>query len=415
MTSTSAGGRHRRAALGAALAVVAGIAAACSPTRSTTAPTTTTTTRSSPSSAPTPTATTPEATATAPPTTSAPTRPWTAGCVTPVGSWPLPDRLAQLLLVGGQFAALGASAAAAQAGVGGFVLFGQPPAGSGPQITAGIAALQADAAAAGQVAPWMSTDEEGGLVARLASVIGALPAPRQMAAQWTPAQVQAQLAARGKAMRALGITMDLAPVLDTAPPTDTIADENDRSFSEDGQVAASYGVAFAAGLRQAGVVPVVKHFPGLGHASANTDLGPATDPPLAQLQNPDLVPFRAAIAAGDPVVMVGHPMVPGLTGGLPASLSPATYDLLRTTLHFTGATITDSLAAGAISAAGYSQPAAAVTAIEAGADMAMVGAGAWPAALTALEQAVSTGRLSLTTVDGAVHHILSVKALPACR
>ena len=60
------------------------------------------------------------------------------------------------------------------------------------------------------------------------------------------------------------MTMDLAPVLDTASPTDTVAGENYRSFSENGQVAASYGVAYANGLRAAGIVPVAKHFPGLG-------------------------------------------------------------------------------------------------------------------------------------------------------
>src|SRR5581483_586671 len=113
------------------------------------------------------------------------------------------------------------------------------------------------------------------------------------------------------------------------------------------------GMAFAQGLQAAGIVPVVKHVPGIGHASADTDLGPATDPPLAQLQGHDLIPFDQAVSAGAPVVMVSHAIVPGLTGGLPASLSPATYQLLRDGLGFQGVAVTDALAAGAISAAGY--------------------------------------------------------------
>jgi beta-N-acetylhexosaminidase len=336
------------------------------------------------------------------------------GCAEPIATWSVDQLVNQLLMVSGQFADPAASASPAGSGVGAFVFFGQPSAGSGPAITSGLAALQADASANGQVAPWMATDEEGGEVARLSNVIGSLPTPRQMAAEWSPSQVETALAAHGSAMRSLGITMDLAPVLDTASPTDTIDDENDRSFSEDGQVAASYGDAFADGLESAGVVPVAKHFPGLGHANADTDLGPATVPPLSQLETDDLIPFESAISNGIPVVMVGHPIVPGLTNGLPASLSPATYTLLRQTLGFTGVALTDSLGAGAISAAGYSEQSAAVAAIEAGADMVIIDVGSWPATLGALESAVSSGALPLGAVESSVSRILAAKNIPIC-
>ena len=121
---------------------------------------------------------------------------------------------------------------------------------------------------------------------------------------------------------------------------------------------------------------MAKHFPGLGHASADTDTGRPPTRRSSQLETDDLIPFEQAAAAGLPVVMVGHPMVPGLTGNVPASLSPATYHLLRSTLGFKGVAMTDDLDAGAISAAGYTQPAAAVAAIEAGADMVMIDASA---------------------------------------
>ena len=83
-------------------------------------------------------------------------------------------------MVGGQFSNLAASQPMANAGVGGFVLFGQPVAGTASAIRSGIAALDAGAADRGQVVPWVSTDEEGGPVARLSGVIGALPSARQL-------------------------------------------------------------------------------------------------------------------------------------------------------------------------------------------------------------------------------------------
>jgi beta-N-acetylhexosaminidase len=338
----------------------------------------------------------------------------TPSCAAPVNTRPIAQRVEQLLMVSGQFANLGASTSQAAAGVGGFVFFGQPAAGSGPAIGSGLAALVSAAAQRGQIVPWMSTDEEGGPIARLSNVIGALPSPRQMAAQWTPAQVQSVLARHASAMRSLGMTMDLAPVLDTANPNDTVAGENYRSFSENGQVAANYGLAYANGLRAGGIVPVAKHFPGLGHASADTDTAPAVDPPLSQLQADDLIPFEKAAAAGLPVIMVGHPVVPGLTGGLPASLSPSTYHLLRGQLSFGGVAMTDDLDAVAISAAGYSQPAAAVKAVEAGADMVMIDSSQWSATVNALSQAVSSGALSLGQLDASVTRILREKGVTFC-
>jgi hypothetical protein len=260
----------------------------------------------------------------------------------------------------------------------------------------------------------MSTDEEGGPIARLSNVIGALPSPRQMAAGWTPAQVQSALANHGSAMRSLGMTMDLAPVLDTASPNDPVAGESYRSFSENGEVTATYGLAYADGLEAGGIVPVAKHFPGLGHASANTDLGPSVDPPLSQLETDDLIPFEGAIAAWLPVIMVGHPMVPGLTGAVPASLSSATYQFLRGSLLFGGVALTDDLNAEAISAAGYSPPAAAVQAIESGADMAMIDAGQWAATVNALAQAVTSGRLPQAQVNVSIKRILVAKGITVC-
>jgi beta-N-acetylhexosaminidase len=369
-----------------------GAAPAATPTSSTSRPTTTT--------LPPTTATTPPTSTTVAPTTTAATTTTSL----PRG-WTETRLLAQLIMVGGEFSDIAASTQAVQDGVGGVVFFGAPPAGSGPSIASGIAQLENVAAT-----PLLTaTDEEGGEIARLASVIGAMPAPRQMAATMTTGQVKQLLTSQGLAMAALGVDMDLAPVLDTASPGDTIDDENQRSFSENGAVASEYGLAFIAGLEAGGVIPVAKHFPGLGHASGDTDLGPATDPLLSQLSTEgDLIPFQHAIAAGVPVVMMSNVTEPDW-GSTPASLNPGAYGYLRS-MGFRGMVITDSLDAGAISAWGATGPEAVVKAIEAGADMAMITTPTeFPAALADLEQAVSSGQLPMSQVEAAVDRILAVK------
>jgi beta-N-acetylhexosaminidase len=158
----------------------------------------------------------------------------------------------------------------------------------------------------------------------------------------------------------------------------------------------------------------MKHFPGLGHADGDTDLGNVTDPSLAELEQNDVIPFEGAIRADDQAIMVSHAIVPGLTGGLPASVSPATYQLLRDTLDFQGVAITDALDAGAISSAGYLEPNAAVAAIEAGADMAMIDPASWQITAAALRQAVESRELSLASVDAHVDRIVSAKGYPIC-
>jgi len=123
-------------------------------------------------------------------------------------------------------------------------------------------------------------------------------------------------------------------------------------------------------------VPVVKHFPGLGGATGNTDVMSASTPPWSTEQKLGLVPFENALVAHIPAVMIANATVPGLTS-LPASISPEVIaKLLRHQLGFGGLVITDSLSAVALSALGYSVPKAAVAALEAGADMVLFNADA---------------------------------------
>jgi beta-N-acetylhexosaminidase len=275
-------------------------------------------------------------------------------------------------------------------------------------------------------------DEEGGGIQRLAGAVPSFPWARQVAATVTVEQTRQMGQSTGSSMRRIGVTVNLAPVLDVDGgdgPNSTDAD-GQRSYSPDPAVAARYGLAFAAGLRAAGVLPVVKHFPGLGGTVGNTDVGPGATPPLTTLRRAGLLPFQSAIAAGTPAVMVANASVPGLST-LPASLSSAAITgLLRGELGFSGLVVTDSLSAGAVSAAGYDVPHAAVAAIEAGSDLILFGstlteaqtallspanvARSMQAIQDALVSAVQSGALPVKRLNDAVGHVLAAAGTNLC-
>jgi beta-N-acetylhexosaminidase len=327
-----------------------------------------------------------------------------------VAHWPLARRAAQLVVVPALDGAISPLVPLLSSGVGGVLLLGnQPPADLPDQVAA------ADRAA--PVAPFVMADQEGGGVQRLGSLVDSLPWPRQMAATMTTPGVQAAAARLGRQMRALGVGMDLAPVVDVdgGPGPSSTNPIGKRSFSADPAVASRYGVAFVDGLRQAGVVPVVKHFPGLGGATGNTDYGPA-----------DTLAYQTLRTGG----LVANATVPGLTTG-PASLSPAAVqDLLRGQLGFRGLVLTDSLSAGAIAAAGYDVPGAATAAVEAGADSVLFGSTLTPADIRLLSPAnvtatvtaivdrivaaVGRGAIAESRLDSAVVEVLVAKGVAPC-
>jgi beta-N-acetylhexosaminidase len=161
-------------------------------------------------------------------------------------------------------------------------------------------------------------------------------------------------------------------------------------------IAATDGTAFMKGLQQAGVLSVVKHFPGLGSSTRNTDYGPAATLSWAKLQATGLVPFRQAIADGASAVMMSNARIPGLSS-LPAGLSPMVVQYLRTTLGFKGLIVTDSLSAGAISALHLAEPAASVIALTAGDDLILFGSPTSVAASLALAAKISTAIVNAVT------------------
>ncbi len=238
----------------------------------------------------------------------------------------------------------------------------------------------------------VSTDEESGRVSLARPIVGWGPSPRQLAATSTPPEVRAFAAELGSHLAEIGIDLDLAPSLDLddGPSGGVIGD---RSFSADPRLAARYGMAFARGLNDAGVLPTVKHFPGHGQSAIDTHTGAAVvETSLEELQETDLVPFQQAIKHGAPVIMLNHVGYAALGGDLPASLDPAAYDLLRE-MGFEGVAMTDSLGMGAVHLR-WKFPEAAVRSIEAGADIALATDGNQAKAMRdALVRAVRSGRL----------------------
>ncbi|MHB1500896.1 MAG: glycoside hydrolase family 3 N-terminal domain-containing protein [Candidatus Dormibacteria bacterium] len=334
---------------------------------------------------------------------------------TRLASWSVARLATQLVIVPVEEEHIVDAAPAVAQGAGGVLLFGsQAP----PGMAASIRSLVR--IALGGIGPLVMTDEEGGGVQRMANLVGQMPWARQMAQTMSPGQVEALAKSVGARMLEAGVTMDLAPVADVDGGAGPNASNPDgmRSFSANPQIAATYALAFAHGLVAAGVIPVFKHFPGLGGAKGNPDSGPAATQSYSSLVAGGLVPFRAAVAAGVPVVMVSDASVPGLTSS-PASLSAAVINgLLVQRMGFSGLVITDSLNAGAILALHLSIPQAAVRAIAAGADMVMFNTSAPATTLqtiaAAVETAVAQGEISRASLVVAAGKVLATKGVDLC-
>ena len=308
---------------------------------------------------------------------------------------------AQLVLAGYDMSRVGDATPWVQAGLGGVVLFGTPPS----DLRARLSRLRA----AGSVVPLVASDEEGGRVQRLRSLLGPLPSAETLGRTRTTGQVRDLAASYGRRMRATGVDMDLAPVADLSVPG-AYMEQLDRAFARAPSAVGAYAGAWQQGMRTAGVAPVAKHWPGHGSA-ANTHDRAATTPPLSTMQTRDLVPFDMLQRAGIPAVMVGHLNVPGLTEpGTPATLSPRAYRYLRERAGPGRLLVTDSLNMGAIRIGSGLTPAqAAVRALRAGADMVLVDPGGPGPVVDAISRAITSGSYPRASAVAAVRRVLSVK------
>jgi beta-N-acetylhexosaminidase len=277
----------------------------------------------------------------------------------------------------------------------GVVLFARNVAGPA-QLSALCAALQAEAARLGLPPLLIAMDQEGGTVSRLPAPFVVPPSQQAQAATGDPEAAYAAARISGAQLRACGVNVNFAPVLDVSlnPANPVIGI---RGFGADPATVSAFGLAALRGYRDTGVIATVKHFPGHGDTSVDSHHGlPVVPHGRARLDAVELAPFRAAFAAGAPAVMAAHIVFPALDER-PATLSPAILrGLLREQLGYDGLVFTDALDMGAI-AERYGAPEACVLARAAGADVLLPlgDAANQIAAADALVAALEAGRLAL--------------------
>jgi beta-N-acetylhexosaminidase len=221
--------------------------------------------------------------------------------------------------------------------------------------------------------PLVCIDHEGGPVVRLAEPFTHFPAAADVAQTADPEIAYAVGLAMGRELAAVGIDVDFAPVLDVnSNPANPVIGR--RAFGSDAAHATAFGVATMRGLLAAGVLPCGKHFPGHGDTDLDSHLAlPRVERARAVLEATELVPFRAAIAAGIPLLMTAHVVYAALDAERPATLSPFILrDLLRNELGYAGVVVSDDLEMRAV-AAHHDVADAALASLAAGVDWLLVG------------------------------------------
>jgi beta-N-acetylhexosaminidase len=294
-------------------------------------------------------------------------------------------------------------------GLAGYTLFGYNIAGPG-QLAALTGALRA-----ARRDVLIATDEEGGDVTRLAHTTGSpYPGNAALGVVDDPSRTRSVYRSIGAELAAAGINLDLAPSVDV----NTAADNpiiGTRSFSANPATVAVHAAAAVAGLQEAGVAACAKHFPGHGATTVDSHrVLPTVDVPVAAVRERDLPPFAAAIEAGVQAIMTAHIRVPELTGSGPATFSAEAMALLRGPYGFRGAIVTDALEmAGSAEIAG-GVPAAAVTALRAGADLLCLGADVDATLVeqvaAAVAAAVSAGDLPVARLEQAAERTAALAA-----
>jgi beta-N-acetylhexosaminidase len=284
-----------------------------------------------------------------------------------------------------------------------------------PARVAGAMQARATRTATEGVRLLVSTDQEGGMVQVLrGSGISQMPSALTQGRS-TPAQLRTRAGAWARELRAAGVNMNLGPVVDTVP-SPTAARRNppvgvfSRQFGYTPTVVANHGTAFALGMAANGVVPTIKHFPGLGRVTANTDVSSGVTDRVTRRGDAYLRPFETAIDAGVPIVMMSTAYYSRMDPRNPAAFSPYIIrTVLRGDLGFRGVVISDDLA-NARQVSRWSYGDRAVKFLAAGGDMVLI---VNPSALPAMYEAVLSRAQRNATfrakVDRAALRVLQTK------
>jgi beta-N-acetylhexosaminidase len=278
-----------------------------------------------------------------------------------------------------------------EAGLGGVILFRR-----NLQDLEQICRLTADLHAASSAPLLTGVDQEGGRVTRLPPPFLTPPAAAVLGRIGDAALAQALARALGEELRAAGFNWNLAPVLDvhTNPRNPVIGD---RAYGRDPELVSRMGAAAIRGFAEAGVLSTAKHFPGHGETALDSHLTlPESSQDVRRWRSVEFVPFRHAIGAGVPMILVAHLSCPALDPAAPSSLSRIIVtDILRGELGFDGVVVSDDLEMAAI-AAGFDIGEAAVRFLEAGGDLILIchDPSRQETAVRAVGAALRSGRLS---------------------
>jgi beta-N-acetylhexosaminidase len=345
------------------------------------------------------------------PTTGAPA----AACVTQVlGSLTLAQRVGQLFVVGvdGNIAGPELTAAERTYHFGSLLL---------NKTGAGTAALAAQTAAMQELAPsgtggvrfFIAANQEGGQIQQLSGPGFATMPSELVQGSWALGTLRSAATDWGTDLRAAGVNLDLAPVMDVVPQGTAASNAPigalDREFGFDPVTNGEHGTAFIQGMAAAGVTTVAKHFPGLGRVAGNTDFTSNVVDNVTTANDPYLNSFRDAVGAGVPMVMVALATYTKIDPSELAVFSPAVMRLLRDGLGFNGVIVSDDLGQAA---AVQSVPAAnrAVDFLTAGGDL-VTSQSLGPAEqMAAGVLAKASGNAAFrATVDSAAQRVLAAK------
>ena len=268
--------------------------------------------------------------------------------------------------------------------------------------------------ATGDVGLIIAADQEGGIVHQLRGEGFTRPPSALEQATMTPAELAEAASSWGAEMAAVGVNVNLAPVADTVPEEVGRANEPigrwGRQYGSDPTIVAEYVPAFLRGMETAGLVGVVKHFPGLGRVSGNTDFtADGIEDDVATVDDPFLEPFVAGMEAGAGMVMMSSAVYPRIDPDQQALYSPAVVtDLLRDRLGWDGVVITDDVNAVALQADPPGERA--VRFIRAGGDIVLNGnPGASEEMLAALRGEAAADPVFASRVEASVERVLTLK------
>jgi len=278
-----------------------------------------------------------------------------------------------------------------------------------------VAELAAESEALGRTSPaWVSVDQEGGRVARLKEPFTKWPPMATLGRAGSEGEALAERFAQALAeeLRAVGITLDYAPVLDihTNPKNPVIGD---RALAERADDVARLGRVIIKALQESGVAACGKHFPGHGDTSTDSHFElPLIEHAPDRLRAIEFEPFRAAVAEQVAFIMTAHVLVPSLDEERPSTLSPRVVQaLLREELGFEGVILSDDLEMKAVSAR-YPVPESAVEAIRAGCDGILICSGDLDLQARTLEvlvKAVESGTITAARCDDAFMRLRRAK------